>query len=100
MDARDDWAEGITSRIHLAEGHVSPSERRRYKLPLLLRLVRRVAAGSTECSVCRDLQGQIEALGANLGGAPGMARQELRGHLSVIKAVTRHLKRGHGLAEE
>ena len=100
MDACDDWAGRVASRVRQAEGRVNPSERRRYKLPLLLRLVRRVAAYSTECSVCRDLQSQIEALGASLGGAPRMTRRGLRDHLNVIKTVTRHLKRSHGLAEE
>jgi len=100
VDTCDDWAVEVSGRIRQAEKRVSPSDRRRYRLPLLLRLIRRVAAYSTECDVCRDLQRQIEALGANLDGAPRMTRRGLRDHLSVIKGITKHLKRSHGLAEE
>lgn len=77
---------------YLAQGH--------NKLPLLLRSAERVAAFSPECEKCRVLQVQIAGLGAELDNSRRMTRQNLKGHLKVIKGVTKHLRRTHGLAEE
>ena len=73
---------------------------KQHRLPLLLRLARQVAAFSPECEVCRNLQVQIAQLGANLPNQPPMTRQNLKDYLYVVKSITRHLKRSHGLVEE
>lgn len=100
MDTSDDWGGQVASEISKITEHMTLSEQRRYKLPLLLRSARRVAAFSPECEVCRELQDQIASLGKDLTYAPQMTRQNFRGYLSVIKGITKHLKRRHGLAEE
>jgi hypothetical protein len=100
VGARDDWIEKIASEMSKVEEHISPSDQRRYKLPLLLRLARWVAAFSPECEVCQSLQSQIVSLGTNLARVPPMSRQNFRGYLNVMKGIIRHLKRTHGLAEE
>jgi hypothetical protein len=100
VDDRDDWAEEVTGRIRRIEGRVGRSDQKRYRIPLLLRLVQHVGAFSSECAVCQDLQGQIEELGAILDGAPGMTRRSFRSYLRIIKGITKHLKRTHGLAED
>ena len=71
-----------------------------YRLPLLMRLARQVAAFSPECEICRSLQVQIARLGANLPNQPPMTHQSLRDYLDVIKNITRHLKHSHGMVKE
>lgn len=100
MDRHDDWTGKVANEISKVEHHVSPSDQRRYKLPLLLRSARWVAAFSPECEVCQGLQSQIVSLGADLTSAPRMTRKNFKSYLSVIKGVTKHLKRTHGLVEE
>ncbi len=100
MDTHDDWTAKVSSEISKVENYISPSDQRRYKLPLLLRSARRVAAFSPECEVCQGLQSQIVSLGADLTSAPRMTRKNFRSYLSVIKGITKHLKQTHGLTEE
>jgi hypothetical protein len=100
LDTHADWAEKFAGEISELEEHISPSDRRRYKLPLLLRSSRRVAAFSPECEMCQNLQSQIVSLGASLAEAPEMNRQNFKGYLNIVKGITGHLKRTHGLAEE
>jgi len=100
VDNSDDWTRKVASEISKAEEHISPSDQRHYRLPLLLRLARRVAAFSPECEVCQSLQSQIINLGVNLAYLPRMTRQSFRNYLDVVKGITKHLKRTHGLVEE
>jgi hypothetical protein len=100
VDNSDDWRRKIASEISKAEEHISPSEQRYYRLPVSLRLARRVAAFSSECEVCQSLQSQINNLDVNLADLPRMTRQSIRNYLDVIKGITKHLKRTHGLVEE
>lgn len=88
-----------TSDIVNAE-ELPASGYKRYRLPLLLRLARQVATFSPECEICRSLQVQIAQLGANLTNQSPMTRQSLKDYLNVMKSITRHLKRSHGLVEE
>jgi len=100
VDSSIEWTKKVAFEISRAEEHFSPSDQRRYRLPLLLRLARRVAAFSTECEVCQSLQSQITSLSANLADLPRMPRQSLKNYLYIIKSIARHLKRTHGLVEE
>ena len=100
MDNSDDWTRKVASEISKAEEHISPSDQRRYRLPLLLRLARRVAAFSPECEVCQSLQGQITDLSLDLADLPRMTRRSFGDYLDIVKSITRHLKRTHGLIEE
>ena len=100
MDNSDEWTREVASAISKAEEHISPSDQRHYRLPLLLRSARRVAAFSPECEVCQSLQSQIINLGVNLADLPRMTRQSSRDYLDIVKGITKHLKRTHGLVEE
>lgn len=100
MDNSGDWTIRVASKISKAEEHISPSDQRHYRLPLLLRSARRVAAFSPECEVCQSLQSQIINLGANLADLPRMTHQSFRNYLDVVKSIAKHLKRTHGLVEE
>ena len=82
-----------------AEG-ISISDQKRYRLPLLLQLARQVASFAPECEICQSLQVQIAQLGASLENRYLMTRQSLREYLGLMKNITRHLKRSHGLVEE
>lgn len=100
MDNSDEWIREVTSEISKAEEHINPSDRRHYRLPLLLRSARRVAAYSPECEVCQSLQSQIINLSENLADLPRMTRRSFRDYLDVVKSIAKHLKRTHGLVEE
>jgi len=100
VENNDDRSGQVAIEISEMTECMSPSEQRRYRLPLLLRSARRVAAFSPDCEVCRGLQSQIVSLGEVLTYAPQMTRQNFRNYLGVIKGITKHLKRRHGLAEE
>jgi len=96
----DDKPARIIAGEFLRTEDMSVSDQKRYRLPLLLRLARQVAAFSPECEICQNLQVQIDQLWASLESRPPMTRHSLRNYLEVIKSITRHLKRSHGLVEE
>jgi len=100
VESHDQLTGKIASDISKAEDTISLSDQKRYRLPLLLRVTRQVAFFSPECEVCQGLQSQIVSLGEDLASKPLMNRQHLKGYLSIIKGITKHLKRTHGLAEE
>ncbi len=100
MEIQGDWADRFAGEISGASDHFSLSERKRYKLPLLLSLAQRVAGFSSGCEVCQDMQNQIVSLGTSLADTPQLTGEKLKGYLNIIKGITRHLKRRHGLAEE
>jgi hypothetical protein len=99
MDNSDEWTKKVTSEISEVEDNISPSERRYYRLPLLLRSARRVAAFYPECEVCQNLQIQIIDLSANLADLPQMNGRSIKKYLSIVKTINRHLRRRHGLVE-
>ena len=81
-------------------GDISISDQKRYQLPLLLRLARQVTILSPECEICRNLQLQITQLGTDLTHQSPTVHQSLEDYLSVMKSITMHLKRSHGLVEK
>ena len=99
MENSDEWTKKVASEISKAEENIGPSERRLYRLPLLLRSARRVAAFSPECEVCQNLQIQMIDLSANLADLPQMTGRSFKNYLDIVKTITRHLKRRHGLVE-
>lgn len=100
MDNINERADEIAGKINTVEDSISPSDRKLYRLPLLLRIARRVIAFSPECEVCQSLQDRIISLGADLTRTPQMTRKNFKNYLGVIKSIVKHLKRTHGLAEE
>jgi len=96
----DDKPAGIIADELVRAEDISASDRKRYRVQLLLRLAVQVATFSPECEMCRGLQVQITQLGADLARRPPMNRQSLRDYLEVIKNITQHLKHSHGLVEE
>jgi hypothetical protein len=99
MDNSDEWTGKVTIEISKVEENISPSERRHYRLPLLLRSARRVAAFYPECEVCQSLQIQINDLSANLADLPRMNDRSFKNYLYIVKTINKHLKRRHGLVE-
>lgn len=97
MEAHDEWYEGIRRRICELQDRWSPTGWRRYKLSLFMRMTRRVADFSTNCQECRSLKSQISDLTANLAHSSQMTQKERRTYLTTLKAITKHLRRKHGL---
>ena len=100
MEAQDDWVKNITAEIGDLKSRLGPSETRKYKLPMLLRISDRVAEYCTECQQCRQFKGQITGLKENLKDASPMTDATRKGHLKTIEIITRHLKKEHKLVEE
>jgi hypothetical protein len=100
MNGLDDGVDIVTDTIYAIEDNVPDSERKRYRFPLLICLAKRLTAFSPGCDICRHLQGQIVSLCSDLVRDPPMTRRSFRNYLHVLKMITRHLKRGHGLAEK
>jgi hypothetical protein len=100
VDDFNDRVNELAREISAVEDGISLSDRKRYKIPLLLRIARRVTTFSPGCEVCQDLQVKIIALGTDLTHTPQMTRRNLINYLEVLKSTVKHLKRTHGLAEE
>jgi len=96
----EDWYEGIAKEIGKLKGRLNTLDQRRYKLPLLLRVAKRVASLSLECEECQGLKSQITRLCKNLAHSPRMTGKEYGSHLTIIKSINRHLKRKHKLVDE
>jgi len=99
MNSNDKATSKAGAELFNAEG-ISISDQKRYRLPRLLRLARQVASFAPECEICQSLQVQITQLGASPENRYPMTRHSVRDYLGVIKNITRHLKRSHGLVEE
>jgi hypothetical protein len=100
VNACEDWYEGIAKEIGKIKGRLNPLDQRRYKLPLLLRLAKRVASLSLDCEECQGLKSQITGLSENLAYSSRMTGKEYRSYLTSIKSINRHLKRKHKLVDE
>jgi hypothetical protein len=83
-----------------AQNSISYADHQYHPIPIILRLVRRVTTFSAECKVCQGLQNQIIDLGTDLADLPGRTSQSLKGYLSIVKNIIKHLKKAHGLVEE
>ncbi len=86
--------------IVMSAKELKTSDYKRYRLPRLLRLARRVTAFSPECDICRDLQVQMARLYTDSLKEQPMIHQNLESHLNMMKNITRHLKDSHGLVEK
>ena len=100
MEAHDDWYEGISKGISELKDRLSPLDQRRYKLSLFIRVTRRVAGFLTDCEECRSLKSQITGLSEALIYSPQMTPKAYENYLTIIKSITRHLKRKHRLVDE
>jgi hypothetical protein len=100
MEAQYDWVRNISAEIGDLKNRLSPSEIRKYKLPMLLRISDRVAEYCTECQQCRQFQDQITRLTENLKDTSPMTDTARKGHLKTIEFITQHLKKEHKLVEE
>ena len=99
MVAFADWLGKVVRQINQAEGRLTPVERKRLKLGLLLRSARRVAVYSSECATCRALQGHIADISGRLATWEGPVR-DLRGYPELTIEITRHLRLAHRLVDE
>jgi hypothetical protein len=100
MEAQDGWVRNIAAEIGDLKSRLNPSETRKYKIPMLLRISDRVAEYCAECQQCRQFKGQIARLIENLYDASPMTDAARKDHLKTIDIITRHLKKKHRLIEE
>ncbi len=99
-ETQADWVRQVSGHLDAAAARMDRSERRRYKLSLLLSCARRVAAFCPGCRECRALQEQINKLAQDIGSPPGLSVPSVIDHLDVVRAITRHLGRNHHLVLE
>ncbi len=95
-----DWERRVSGHLGTAATRMDRSERKRYKMSLLLSCVHRVAAFRPGCEECRALQQQITRLAQDIGSPSGLSGAGVMNHLGVVKAVARHLGRSHHLVSE
>ncbi len=98
MAISGDWIGIVARQISQAEALLTPAERKRLKLPLLLRSARRVAAYSSTCATCRALQGHIGDIASQL-----VALRQTEGTVgrpAAVAEIARHLRLAHGLVVE
>ena len=101
MEARSNWYNRTVKEINLHKDTLSKKDSKKYKLDLLLRIVRRVDDFSSYCGECQTFQGEITRLIADLGNLiqlPG--KESHRSYNKAINSIVKHLQKHHKLVTE
>ncbi len=97
MIANDVWIDKIARDISKLEMNLLPSQRKRYRLPLLLDVARRVTVFSAECEACQILKARIEFLISLLVLGCRIEDLNPKDYLNSVKDIVRHLQTTHSL---
>jgi hypothetical protein len=100
MDKNQAWYDGINKQISMRENQWHFLDKRKWKLPLIRRMSKRVDGFSRECEECQGIKHQLEELCRYLAHKQGIVRQEYKNYQSTIKRITHHLKQKHRLINE
>ena len=100
-EAHSAWYDKITREISPYRDTLSRSEVKKYKLDLLMRLVKRVDSFSAMCGQCQLFQPEITGLAQNLGNLVQIAnREESKSYFKAIDNIVKHLQTEHKLVNE
>ncbi len=69
-------------------------------MDLLLRVARRVASYSIDCSECQNFQMEIKNLAEHLGNLIQSSKEERKSYFRTIDNVIKHLQKHHKLIVE
>jgi len=100
MEAHSDWYNRTAKVINLHKDTFSKKDSKKYKLDLLLRLVRRVDDFSATCGECQMFQPEITKLAEGLYYTFNMPKEESKSYSKTISDITKHLKKQHKLVSE
>jgi len=100
MDKKRDWCEEINKQISMQENQLGFFARRKWRLPLLGRLVKRIDGFSSECKECQRIKYKLEVLCRYLVNHQQIARPEYRSYQTTMRSIVHHLKRKHRLINE
>ena len=100
MEAHSDWYNRTVKVINLHKDTFSKKDSKKYKLDLLLRLVRRVDDFSATCGECQMFQPEITKLAEGLYYTFNMPKEESKSYSTTINNITKHLQKQHKLVKE
>ena len=98
------WYSRIATEIEQFKIGISPREKKRYKLDLLLRVARRVDEFSQVCGECQSFREEIEGLVKELSlllqmpGKPDKTAEKK--YTDSVKTLVAHLKKTHKLVDK
>ncbi len=97
MEAHHHWYDDTSQAISSYKDSWSKKDARKYKLDLLLRVARRVAAFSPECGQCQIFQQEITRLIQDLGNLSLLPKGARQSYSKTIKNMVKHLQSQHEL---
>ncbi len=100
MEAHSDWYNRTVKVINLHKDTFSKEDSKKYKLDLLLRLVKRVDDFSTTCGECQTFQPEITKLTEGLYYVSNISKEESKSYSTTISNITKHLQKQHKLVKE
>ncbi len=100
MEAHSDWYNRTVKAINLHKDTFTKKDSKKYKLDLLLRLVKRVDDFSATCGECQMFQPEITKLAEGLYYVFNMPEEESKSYSKTISNITKHLQKQHKLVKE
>ena len=97
MEAHSDWYHRTVKAINLHKDTFSKKDSKKYKLDLLLRLVKRVDEFSATCGECQMFQPEITKLTESLYYVSNISKEERKSYFKTISNITKHLQKKHKL---
>ena len=102
MEAQSSWYRRTTEEINRHQVTLGKKDAKKYKLDLLLRVVKRVDEFSSYCGECHTYQGEITGLVGELGNFIQLPdnRERRRSYSKTINVMVKHLQKTHKLVSE
>ena len=99
MEVYNNWYRGIVKEVTTYKDRLPKRDYKNYKLDLLLRIAKRVADYSPNCSECQNFQGELTKLAEDLGDLHS-SKEKRKDYFKVIDTFTKHLQKSHKLITE
>jgi hypothetical protein len=100
MEIDNNWYNDIVKEIDKHKGRFIRRDYKKYKLDLLLRVAKRVASFSVDCSECQNFQIELKKLAESLGNLIQSSKEERKSYFRTIDNVIKHLQKSHELIVE
>ena len=100
MEAHSDWYNRTAKAVNFHKDTFNKKESKKYKLDLLLRLVKRVDDFSAYCGECQIFQQDITRLTEDLGNISLMSKDEQKSYSRTINNIVKHLQKKHKLVSK
>jgi len=100
MGNNSEWYTKIINDIENYITKLNKKEQERYKLKLLLRIVKRVESYSDQCMECQKHQYDLVQLVEELGRIPDLSKEEYKKYAVTLDKIMNHLMKEHKLISE